>query len=168
MHGAQVLNFLSSKTAASYMMRRNPRETAWTVLYRKKHKKGAEEEAKKRRTRRTVKFQRAVQGATLETILAKRNQKPEVRKAQREQQIRCGYGVHTHTHTHTHTQCAHSIASISVYLQQSVVKLLFSCRAAKEKAKHKEAQKAAKVRKEWLFGLVGQSLSCQRQLMLYI
>lgn len=85
----QVLNFLSSKTAASYMMRRNPRETAWTVLYRKKHKKGAEEEAKKRRTRRTIKFQRAVQGATLETILAKRNQKPEVRKAQREQQIRC-------------------------------------------------------------------------------
>ena len=87
-HMLQVLNFLSSKTAASYMMRRNPRETAWTVLYRKKHKKGAEEEAKKRRTRRTVKFQRAVQGATLETILAKRNQKPEVRKAQREQQIR--------------------------------------------------------------------------------
>ena len=84
------------------MMRRNPRETAWTVLYRKKHKKGKDEELKKRRTRRTVKFQRAVQGATLETILAKRNQKPEVRKAQREQQIRCGYSPHTHTHTHTH------------------------------------------------------------------
>ena len=39
------------------------------------------------------------------------------------------------------------------------MKLLFSCRAAKEKAKHKEAQKAAKVRKEvvvWLGGAVSQ------------
>ena len=121
----QVLNFLSSKTAASYMMRRNPRETAWTVLYRKKHKKGTEEEAKKRRTRRTIKFQRAVQGATLETILAKRNQKPEVRKAQREQQIRCRYRgpTHTHANVHTHTPvcaCActhtHTIGSTFLYL----------------------------------------------------
>ncbi|WP_411027208.1 hypothetical protein [Salmonella sp. s54925] len=42
----------------------------------------------KKRTRRNVKFQRAIQGATLENIMAKRNQKPEVRKAQREQAIR--------------------------------------------------------------------------------
>ena len=37
-----------------------------------------------------MKFNRAIQGATLESILQKRNQKPEVRKAQREQAIRCG------------------------------------------------------------------------------
>ena len=42
----------------------------------------------KKRTRRTTKFQRAIQGATLENIMAKKNQKPEVRKAQREQAIR--------------------------------------------------------------------------------
>ena len=72
-----------------------------------------------------------------------------------------GTHVHSRMHTHgrTHKQCAHSIASTSVYLQQSLVKLLFSCRAAKEKAKHKEAQKAAKVRKRvvvWLGGVVSQ------------
>merc|ERR1712096_131671 len=33
-------------------------------------------------TKRTQKFQRAVVGATLQDIMAKRNQKPEVRKAQ--------------------------------------------------------------------------------------
>ena len=71
-------------------MRRNPRKVAWTVLYRRKHKKGTQKEVSKKRTRRHVKFQRAVQGATMENILAKRNQKPEVRKAQRDQAIRYG------------------------------------------------------------------------------
>ena len=55
----------------------------WTVLYRRKHRKGMVEEAAKKRTRRTQKFMRAVTGATLQDIMAKRNQKPEVRKAQR-------------------------------------------------------------------------------------
>ena len=70
------------------MMKRNPRNISWTVLYRRKHKKGISEEITKRRTRRTTKFQRAITGATLNDIMAKRNQKPEVRKAQREQAIR--------------------------------------------------------------------------------
>ena len=55
----------------------------WTVLYRRKHRKGMVEEAAKKRTRRTQKFMRAVTGATLADIMAKRNQKPEVRQAQR-------------------------------------------------------------------------------------
>jgi len=69
-------------------MKRNPREINWTVLYRRKHKKGIQEEQVKKRTRRTQKFTRAITGATLSDIMAKRNQKPEVRKAQREQAIR--------------------------------------------------------------------------------
>ena len=84
----KVLNFLNSKCAACYMMKRNPRNTAWTVLYRRKHKKGSEEEVKRRRARRNVKYERAVVGATLSEIRTKRDQKPEVRKAQREQLIR--------------------------------------------------------------------------------
>merc|ERR1712243_188434 len=69
-------------------MKRNPRNTTWTVLYRRKHKKGQEEEQTKKKTRKTQKFQRAIVGASLTEILAKRNQKPEVRKAQREQAIK--------------------------------------------------------------------------------
>jgi ribosomal protein L24e len=69
-------------------MKRNPRKVTWTVLYRRKHKKGIEEETTKKRTRRTTKFQRAFVGASLTDIMAKRNMKPEVRKAQREQAIR--------------------------------------------------------------------------------
>uniref|UniRef100_A0A4D5R991 Large ribosomal subunit protein eL24 n=1 Tax=Scolopendra viridis TaxID=118503 RepID=A0A4D5R991_SCOVI len=84
----KVYQFLNSKCERSHLMKRNPRKITWTVLYRRKHKKGQEEEAQKKRTRRTTKFQRAIVGATLNDILAKRNQKPEVRKAQREQAIR--------------------------------------------------------------------------------
>lgn len=80
--------FLNSKCEAAHLMRRNPRKVTWTVLYRRKHKKGQEEEAAKKRTRRTQKFQRAIVGASLNDIMAKRNQRPEVRKAQREQAIR--------------------------------------------------------------------------------
>ncbi|GFU03993.1 60S ribosomal protein L24 [Nephila pilipes] len=80
--------FLNAKCAASHKMKRNPRKIRWTVLYRRKHKKGIEEETTKKRTRRAAKFQRAIVGASLSDILAKRNMKPEVRKAQREQAVR--------------------------------------------------------------------------------
>lgn len=84
----KVFTFMNSKCEASHLMRRNPRKTTWTVLYRRKNKKGIEVEQAKKRTRRTTKFQRAIVGASLNDILAKRNMKPEVRKAQREQAIR--------------------------------------------------------------------------------
>merc|ERR1711902_97544 len=80
--------FLSSRTHKAHLLKRNPREVSWTVLYRRKHKKGQEEDVSKKRNKRTQKFQRAVVGATLQDIMAKRNQKPEVRKAQREQAVR--------------------------------------------------------------------------------
>jgi hypothetical protein len=62
--------FLSSRTHMAHMMKRNPREVTWTVLYRRKHKKGLEEETAKKRNKRTNKFQRAVVGATLQDIMA--------------------------------------------------------------------------------------------------
>ena len=80
--------FASSRAHKAHILKRNPRNTSWTVLYRRKHKKGAEEDVSKKRNKRTQKFQRAVVGATLQDIMAKRNQKPEVRKAQREQAVR--------------------------------------------------------------------------------
>nr|XP_021148950.1 60S ribosomal protein L24 [Columba livia] len=84
----QVFQFLNAKCESAFLSKRNPRQINWTVLYRRKHKKGQSEEIQKKRTRRAVKFQRAITGASLAEIMAKRNQKPEVRKAQREQAIR--------------------------------------------------------------------------------
>uniref|UniRef100_A0A182N8Q4 Large ribosomal subunit protein eL24 n=1 Tax=Anopheles dirus TaxID=7168 RepID=A0A182N8Q4_9DIPT len=84
----KTFTFLNKKCERSFLMKRNPRKVKWTVLYRRKHKKGVVEEATKKRTRRTQKFQRAIVGASLAEIMAKRNMKPEVRKAQREQAIK--------------------------------------------------------------------------------
>ena len=57
--------FLSGRTHKAHLLKRNPREVTWTVLYRRKHKKGQEEDVSKKRNKRTQKFQRAVVGATL-------------------------------------------------------------------------------------------------------
>jgi large subunit ribosomal protein L24e len=89
----KTFKFLSHKTQRAHDLKRNPRKITWTVLYRRKHRKGIEEETTRKKTRKTQKFQRAVVGASLNDILAKRNQKPEVRKAQREQAIRAAKDV---------------------------------------------------------------------------
>lgn len=51
------------------------------------HKKGITEETAKKRSRRTVKHQRGVVGASLDSIAARRNQKPEVRAAAQAQAL---------------------------------------------------------------------------------
>jgi len=80
--------FISGKSHADFQMKRNPRKLDWTQVYRRLHKKGTLEEVQKRRVRRTVKVQRAIEGADLAAIKAKRNQKPEARQAARESALR--------------------------------------------------------------------------------
>jgi len=60
------------------------------VTYRKLHRKGTAEEIAKKKSRKTKKFARGVVGASLNDIAAKRNQKPEVRLAQRQVSSRRG------------------------------------------------------------------------------
>ena len=60
----------------------NTQQANWTVLYKTNHKEGESEEVQKKRTCWAVKFQRAITGASLADTMAKRNEKPEVRKAQ--------------------------------------------------------------------------------------
>ncbi|KAF9908636.1 60S ribosomal protein L24 [Linnemannia zychae] len=82
--------FVNGKAESLFLQRKNPRKISWTVLFRRMHKKGIAEEVTKKRTRRTVKHQRAVVGASWEAIRAKRNQKPEVRAAARAAALRDG------------------------------------------------------------------------------
>uniref|UniRef100_A0A8C4RAR6 Large ribosomal subunit protein eL24 n=1 Tax=Eptatretus burgeri TaxID=7764 RepID=A0A8C4RAR6_EPTBU len=89
----KVFNFLNSKAQSLFLSRRNPRQISWTVLYRRKHRKGQQDEVSKRRVRKSAKVQKTIVGMALTDILAKRNQKPEVRKAQREQAIRAAKEV---------------------------------------------------------------------------
>ncbi|KAJ1652058.1 60S ribosomal protein L24, partial [Dispira simplex] len=84
---SRTFRFVGSKSESLFMQRKNPRKISWTVLYRRMHRKGITEEVTKKRTRRTVKYQRGVVGASWDTIKAKREQKPEVRAAVRKEAI---------------------------------------------------------------------------------
>merc|ERR1711978_586991 len=80
---------LSSKCAALYHDKKNPRKLRWTILYRRKHEKGIGQEASvKRRVRRNVKMAKAVAGLSYNELLAKKQQKPEIRQKQRDNAIK--------------------------------------------------------------------------------
>ncbi|KAL2758498.1 hypothetical protein ACRALDRAFT_2101004 [Sodiomyces alcalophilus JCM 7366] len=87
---SKIFRFQNSKSESLFLQRKNPRRIAWTVLYRRQHRKGISEEVAKKRTRRTVKSQRAIVGASLDVIREKRNQRPEARSAARAAAIQEG------------------------------------------------------------------------------
>jgi large subunit ribosomal protein L24e len=79
----QIFRFGTSKSESLFLQRKNPRKIAWTVHYRRMHKKGITEEVAKKRSRRTVKHQRGIVGADFQAIVAKRTQSAQVRTQQR-------------------------------------------------------------------------------------
>lgn len=84
---SKIFRFFSSKSASLFRQRKNPRQIAWTVLYRRHHRKGQVEEVTKRRSRKVQKTQRSVVGASLDKIQALKAMTPEARKAEREAAI---------------------------------------------------------------------------------
>ena len=85
---SKAFTFASKKTKSFFLRKRNPRKISWTAAYRTVHKKGISAAAARRRARRTVKAQRAIVGASLEQIKAKKAQTPAFRQAQREAAVR--------------------------------------------------------------------------------
>ncbi|KAI0509230.1 60S ribosomal protein L24a [Xylaria bambusicola] len=85
---SKVFRFQNGKSESLFLQRKNPRRISWTVLFRRQHRKGITEEAAKKRTRRTVKSQRAIVGASLDVIKEKRSMRPEARSAARAQAIK--------------------------------------------------------------------------------
>ncbi|KAH6910013.1 60S ribosomal protein L24 [Coprinopsis sp. MPI-PUGE-AT-0042] len=73
---SKVFRFAGSKSASLFLQRKNPRKIAWTVVYRRMHKKGLTEEVAKN-------HQRGIVGADLAAIAAKRNQTATVREQAR-------------------------------------------------------------------------------------
>jgi len=80
---SKIFRFQNGKSESLFLQRKNPRRIAWTVLFRRQHRKGISEEVAKKRTRRTVKAQRAIVGASLDVIKERRNMRPEARTAAR-------------------------------------------------------------------------------------
>ncbi|PSN69093.1 hypothetical protein BS50DRAFT_609285 [Corynespora cassiicola Philippines] len=87
---SKIFRFQNGKSESLFLQRKNPRRIAWTTLYRRQHKKGISEEVAKKRSRRTVKHQRAIVGASLDVIKERRSQRPEARNAARAAAIKEG------------------------------------------------------------------------------
>jgi len=87
---SKIFRFQNGKSESLFLQRKNPRRIAWTVLFRRQHKKGISEEVAKKRSRRTVKSQRAIVGASLDVIKERRSQRPEARSAARAAAIKEG------------------------------------------------------------------------------
>ncbi|KAF7853232.1 hypothetical protein EAF04_010734 [Stromatinia cepivora] len=85
---SKIFRFQNGKSESLFLQRKNPRRIAWTVLFRRQHKKGISEEVAKKRSRKTIKSQRGIVGASLEVIKERRSQRPEARSAARESAIK--------------------------------------------------------------------------------
>ena len=75
------------KNKSLFLQRKKPSKFDWTLVYRKNHKKDKDIESTKRRSKKTVKIQRAVVGASLEAIKAKRDMNPAARLAERKKNL---------------------------------------------------------------------------------
>merc|ERR1712117_12790 len=94
-HGKSFVKFdgkkiilINGKAEKLLKNKKNPRKITWTILYRRKNKKGTMTEIDARkRSRRALKTKRGVAGQSWSEIQAKKSVKPEVRKAQRDAAI---------------------------------------------------------------------------------
>merc|ERR1711920_97814 len=77
------VHLINGKSEVLYKSKKNPRKVTWTILYRRKNKKGTmtEIDAKKRK-RRIVKTVRGAGSQSWAEIQAKKAQKPQIRQAQ--------------------------------------------------------------------------------------
>src|SRR4051812_20504048 len=80
----QSFTFVNTKCEVTFKRKTNPREVQWTQIYRRVHKKGTTTEVTKKKTRKIVKVQRDIVGASREQIMQKKHQRPEIRAASRE------------------------------------------------------------------------------------
>lgn len=84
----KIQMFIGSKARSLYHQKVKPVKLTWTQSWRRENKKGRIETIKKRRVRKQGKVQKAYIGASLDDIKRKREEKPEMRQALREQALR--------------------------------------------------------------------------------
>merc|ERR1712066_1036957 len=89
---AKKVILINGKSETLLKNKKNPRKITWTILYRRKHKKGSMTEIESRkRNRRALKTQRGIAGQSWAEIQAKKNRQarsqesPERRRHRRRQ-----------------------------------------------------------------------------------
>jgi len=73
--------FISKKAKALSLRKIKAQKMTWTVAWRRHNKKIKTDDISKKKKKRVVHIQRAINGITLEDIKKKRSEKPEVKVA---------------------------------------------------------------------------------------
>lgn len=84
----KLLMFLDSKCESLYHQKIKAQKLTWTQAWRTLHKKGKKDLVGKKKTKKSARVFRAIQGISMEDIQKRRQQKPEFRKAAREAALR--------------------------------------------------------------------------------
>ena len=80
--------FLASKKATSmYNQKKKPQKLAWTMAWRRLHKKNLDNRKKRTRTRKVVKYVRQISGLSLDNLKKKMTEKSSKREANRKLQL---------------------------------------------------------------------------------
>lgn len=77
--------FLNSKVKCMFHQRIKPAKLTWTQTWRRLNKKVKQELVQKSKIKRKIRTEKAIVGANLDEIRKRRNEKPEVRAAMRDQ-----------------------------------------------------------------------------------
>ena len=80
--------FISKKSRRLFLRKVKAQRIRWTTAWRRLNKKIKTEEFAKKKKRRAARIPKGIVGISLEEIKRKRNEKPEIRTAQREQAMR--------------------------------------------------------------------------------
>eukprot|EP00946_MAST-07B_sp_MAST-7B-sp1_P004716 g4716.t1 len=83
----QVVFLASKKATAMYNQKKKPQKLAWTMAWRRLHKKNLDNRKKRTRTRKVVKYVRQISGLSLDNLKKKMTEKKSKREANRKLQL---------------------------------------------------------------------------------
>ncbi len=86
--GLKLLAFINRKSRSLHQQKIKAQRLTWTQQWRTKHKKGRVELAQKKKSKKTTKVYKAIQGIDIDELKKKRAQKPDFRKAARDASLR--------------------------------------------------------------------------------
>ena len=69
---AKIVRFVSSKMKSLHLQRKKNAKFDWTIVFRKLHKKGQNEDSSRKRTKKAVRVARGIVGAPLELLKKKK------------------------------------------------------------------------------------------------
>jgi len=84
----KLLAFVNRKARSLYNQKIKAQRLTWSQQWRARHKKGRVELAAKKKVKRATKVYKSIQGLDVEELKKKRLQKPDIRKAARDNELR--------------------------------------------------------------------------------